>query len=94
MPRETRIAVRLQPRARKDELVGWREDRLLLRVTAPPVDGRANVALCRLLAKRLGVARGAVEVVQGHANRDKLVAVSGLEASAVAAALPPRTTAP
>ena len=94
MPAETRIAVRLQPRGRQDEIVGWRDDRLLLRVTAPPVDGRANVALCRLLAKRLGVARGAVSVVQGQTSRDKLVVVSGLDERAVASALPPRATAP
>jgi hypothetical protein len=51
---------------------------LRVRVTAPPVDGRANTALTRLLAKRLGVARGAVEVVSGQSSRQKVVAVEGL----------------
>ena len=51
-------------------------------VTAPPVDGRANEALTRLLAARLGVANGAVEVVGGHTARRKLVAVDGLSLEA------------
>ena len=50
-----------------------------MRATAPPVDGRANAALVRLLAKRLRVARGAVRIVSGRAARQKLVEVAGLE---------------
>src|SRR5271166_1032315 len=46
------IVVRLQPRARANEVVGERDGALLVRVTAAPVDGRANEALCRLIAKR------------------------------------------
>ena len=45
------VRVRLQPRARGDEIVGERAGALLVRVSAPPLDGRANQALCRLLAK-------------------------------------------
>lgn len=90
MSEPTKVAVRLQPRGGRDAILGWREDRLLVRVSAPPVDGRANVALCKLLARQLGVARGRVELVQGHQSRDKLVAIEGLDPAAVAAALPPR----
>ena len=78
----TRIAVRLTPRASRDEIVGFDEEgeeaALRVRVTAPPVESRANVALTRLLAKRLGVARGAVRVVAGQRSRQKVVAVDGL----------------
>ena len=74
-----RIAVRLQPRAPRDEIVGWRGGRLVIRVTAPPVEDRANAALCRLIAKRAGVPRSAVDVVAGARSRDKVVEVSGLE---------------
>lgn len=73
-----RFAVRLTPRASRDEVQGFEGDVLRVRVTAPPVDGRANEALTRLLAARLGVANGAVEVVGGHTSRQKLVAVDGL----------------
>jgi uncharacterized protein YggU (UPF0235/DUF167 family) len=52
---------------------------LPVRVTAPPVDGRANAALCRLLARELGVARTRVTVVGGHTSREKVVAVEGVD---------------
>jgi uncharacterized protein YggU (UPF0235/DUF167 family) len=46
----TRIAGSVTPRARANELAGWRDDVLLVRVTAPPEGGRANAALCRVRA--------------------------------------------
>ena len=82
-----RIAVRLQPRASRDEIVGLRDGVLVVRVTAPPVDGRANVALCKLVARRAGVAASRVSVVRGERSRDKLVQVNGLDEPALRAAL-------
>lgn len=73
-----RVAVRLVPRASRDEIVGFEGETLRVRVTAPPVAGRANAALTRLVAKRLGVARGAVRVVAGQSSRQKVLAVDGL----------------
>jgi uncharacterized protein YggU (UPF0235/DUF167 family) len=55
-----------------------RGEALLVRVTAPPLDGRANAALCRLLARAAGVAPSRVAVLRGAASRDKLVEVDGL----------------
>jgi uncharacterized protein (TIGR00251 family) len=75
----TRLSVRLVPRASREEIAGFEGDTLRVRVTAPPVGGRANQALTRLLAKRLGVARGDVRIVAGHASRQKVVAVDGLD---------------
>jgi uncharacterized protein len=82
-----RVAVRVQPRARRNELAGERGGALLVRVTAPPVEGRANDAVRKLLAKRLGVAPGRVSVVRGESGRDKIVEVEGMEADAVCRAL-------
>jgi uncharacterized protein (TIGR00251 family) len=48
-----------------------------VRVTAPPVDGRANAALCKLLARHYGVAPSKVSVVRGETSRDKLVRIDG-----------------
>jgi uncharacterized protein len=73
-----RIAIRVQPRASRDEIFGERDGALLVRVTAPPVEGRANDAACKLIAKRLGVAPSRVAVVRGASGRDKVVEVSGL----------------
>jgi len=81
------IRVRLQPRAGAQELAGEREGVLVVRVTAPPVDGRANAALCRLIAKRAGVGVRAVSVVRGERSREKLVRVEGVEPAALRAAL-------
>jgi hypothetical protein len=62
--------------------MGVRADGVLLaRVSAPPVDGKANAALCKLLAKALGVPRTSVGVVRGETSRDKLVRVDGLSAA-------------
>jgi uncharacterized protein (TIGR00251 family) len=82
------ISVRVQPRAKRDELVGLREDgTLVVRVSAPPVDGRANRALCTLIAARAGVAPSKVTIVRGEGSRDKLVRVEGVEPAAFLRAL-------
>jgi uncharacterized protein len=81
------LKIRVQPRASRTEVAGEREGAIVIRVNAPPVDGRANEAVCRLIAKRLGVASGAVRVVRGEAARDKLVRVDGIDAADARAAL-------
>jgi len=79
--------VRLQPRARAAEIVGEREGRVIVRVTAPPIDGRANEALCRLIAKRARVGVRSVTVVRGAGAREKLVRVEGIDCAALRRAL-------
>jgi hypothetical protein len=73
-----RIAVHVQPRARRTELVGRHGDSLKIRLAAPPVDGAANDALVRFLAERLGVPRSAVRIASGAGSRTKVVAVDGV----------------
>ena len=84
---DAKITVRLQARAHRDELVGIRDGVLVARVSAPPVDGRANRALCRLIARRAGVAASRVTIVRGERSREKLIAVQGVEAAVVMDAL-------
>ena len=72
------VKVRVQPRASRDAIVGWREGTLRLRVTAPPVEGEANRAVAALLARALGLAPSTVSVVRGERGRDKLVRIAGL----------------
>jgi len=81
------LSVRLQPRARRDEVVGERGGVVVIRVTAPPVDGKANEALCRLIAKAAGVPPSRVSVVRGHTARDKVVRVEGVALAALRAGL-------
>jgi len=79
--------VRLTPRAGRDRIDGERDGVLLVRVAAPPVDGRANVALIRLLAERLPLPARAVTIRRGERGREKLVAIEGLSRERALAAL-------
>ncbi len=72
------LRLRVQPRASRDEIVGWQEGALRLRVTAPPVEGEANRAVAALLARVLGVAPSRIRVVRGERGREKLVEIIGL----------------
>jgi len=81
------LPVRVQPRASRDEVVGWRDGSLRVRVTAAPTDGRANRSVAALLADACGVPVSAVELVRGHASRDKLYRVGALPAAEVRARL-------
>ena len=81
------VRVRLQPRARREEIAGERAGALLVRVSAPPLEGRANAALCRLLAKAVGVPPSSAEVIRGASARDKVVRLSGIGPEDVSARL-------
>jgi len=83
--------VRVVPRAGRNEVVGNADGALKVRLTAPAVEGRANQALVRFLAGRLGVRRGDVTIVAGEHARHKLVRVEGLTAVQVQARLMDRT---
>jgi len=74
----TLIAVKVVPRAAKDEIVGWLEGALKIRIQAPPEDGRANRALEELLAEALGLKKNAVTVASGRSSSRKRVEVVGL----------------
>jgi hypothetical protein len=81
------IQVRLRPRGSRDELIGMRGGVLQAKVTAPPLDGKANRALCKMIAKQLGVAPSRVSVVRGEKSRDKLLRVEGVDPAALQEAL-------
>jgi uncharacterized protein len=81
------LAIRVQPRAKRDEVAGERAGAVVIRVVAPPVDGKANEAAIRLIAARVGVPRSAVRIVRGQSAREKLVRIDGLSADEARAAL-------
>jgi uncharacterized protein (TIGR00251 family) len=84
---EARIRVRTSPRAARSAITGYREGVLLVRLASPPVGGRANEELCRLVARTLRVGRRSVEVVRGVRSRDKVLRVTGIDAEALERAL-------
>ena len=77
------LAVKLQPRASRNEIGEPLGDALKIKVTAPPVDSAANEALVRLLAETLDCPRGAVQLARGQTSRQKVVAIRGLTAEEV-----------
>jgi uncharacterized protein len=77
------IRVRLQPRARSNEIVGERDGVLVARVTEPPIEGRANQALRKLIARKLRVGVSRVDIARGAGSREKLVRIEGVGADAV-----------
>jgi uncharacterized protein (TIGR00251 family) len=81
------FAVRVKPRASRDAIGGVWDGALVVRLTAPPVEGAANAALARLLGRALGVAPSAVRIVGGATSRTKRVAVSGVGLAAARNAL-------
>ncbi|HLG15650.1 MAG TPA: DUF167 domain-containing protein [Blastocatellia bacterium] len=79
--------LRVQPRASRTELAGEYGDALKLRITAPPVEGKANAECRRFLAKLLDVPASAVEIVAGASSKDKVIRVHNMDASRVREAL-------
>jgi uncharacterized protein (TIGR00251 family) len=73
-----RIAVKVTPNARADEIRGFTGDLLVVRIKAQPVDGKANDALVRFVAVALGLPRAAVSLDQGATARMKLLAIEGI----------------
>jgi uncharacterized protein YggU (UPF0235/DUF167 family) len=69
------FTIRVTPRASANAVAGERDGALLVRVSAPPVEGKANDAAVAVLAKALGLPKGAVRVERGGAARTKLVSV-------------------
>ncbi len=65
--------------ARRDEIVGMLGDRLKVRVAAPPEGGKANAAICSLIADALGVKARQIEILSGHASAEKVVRVVGAD---------------
>jgi uncharacterized protein (TIGR00251 family) len=84
------LAVRVQPRASRDEISGWQEGALKVRLTAPPVEGAANEALIAFLAEALHVRRTEIRLVSGTTGRNKRVEITSLSEAELNARLPAR----
>lgn len=74
-----RLAVFASPKSAADGVQGWRGSELVVRVTAAPEGGKANAAVCAIIAKRLGVAKTSVRVVRGESARHKVLEIDGVQ---------------
>lgn len=81
------LAVKVQPRASANAIVGPLGAELRIKVTAPPVDAAANEALIRFLAEKLDCPRNCIELFRGHTSRHKLLKLRGLDLATALARL-------
>jgi|SRR4030088_314899 uncharacterized protein (TIGR00251 family) len=72
------IAIKLQPRARKNAITGQVGDALKVSLTAPPVDGKANQACIEFFANLLKVPRSSVTIASGQSSRNKVIRIAGV----------------
>ncbi|MFC1983722.1 DUF167 domain-containing protein [Chloroflexota bacterium] len=74
----TQISLRVHPNASRNEVVGFSDGVLRVKISAPPIKGKANRELVTFLSRLLGVGKGSVNIVKGHTTRNKVVAIEGL----------------
>jgi uncharacterized protein (TIGR00251 family) len=84
------LPIKAIPNAPRSEVVGWLGEALKVKVHAPPVEGKANDALCAFLAETLGLSRRAVTLARGDTSRQKTIRIDGLSLAEVKARLAPR----
>jgi uncharacterized protein (TIGR00251 family) len=89
LPSGVRLSVRITPNAKKSEVQGVHEDALKIKLQAQPIEGKANEALIRFIADKLGLPRRAITITHGHLNKHKLLEVesTGLTEDAARQAL-------
>jgi uncharacterized protein (TIGR00251 family) len=71
------LKVYLQPKSSRNEIVGPYRDGIKVKITAPPIEGKANEGLIRFLAKAWGLAPSSIEIVRGHHTREKILRIQG-----------------
>jgi len=72
------IKVRVQPKSSRNQVDGFQDGALRVRVTAAPTEGQANAAVIAIIAKTLGVSKSRLEIIRGYSSRDKVVSVDTL----------------
>ena len=75
---QVHIKVKVLPRSSTNQIIGKEGDLFKVKLTSPPVEGKANKALIAILAKELGIGKGRIEIISGERSRLKSVQISGL----------------
>ena len=73
------IEIRVLPRSSRSEVVGIQDGALKIKLTSPPLEGKANDECVRILADQLGIRKSQIEIISGHRARKKTVALAGLK---------------
>jgi len=72
------LKIRVNPRSSRNQINGWRDDVLQIKLTAPPVEGAANKAVLEFLAEQLGIKKSQIALVSGSTSREKIIEITGL----------------
>ena len=86
---ETEISVRVTPKSARNEVVGVTDGIWRVRVSAPPVKGKANKELITFLSQLLNVAKSQIGIVRGHTSRNKVITINGLSREEIMKRLSP-----
>ncbi len=78
-----RLVMRVRPNAKQNQLLGFKEGVLQIRIAAPPIEGKANEALVRFLSTQLGVSKSRLSIERGLTGRTKTIIILGLSQSQV-----------
>lgn len=81
---EAILKIHATPRGSKNEIIGWRDGVLCVKVTAPPVDGAANALIAKFIADSIGIRKNRVELVSGEKSREKAFRILGMTESELA----------
>lgn len=74
-----RLEIKVQPRSSRNQIAGVQDGILKIKLTAPPVDGEANLALIEYLSSLLGVPKRSINLIKGEISRNKLVEINGIK---------------
>lgn len=77
------LKIRVNPRSSRNQVTGWRDDVLQIKLTAPPVEGAANKAVLEFLAEQLSIKKSQIALVSGATSREKTVEITGLSNSEI-----------
>jgi len=87
---EVKISLRVYPNASRNESVGFTDGVLRVKISAPPIKGKANRELIAFLSRLLGVGKNSVNIIKGHTTRNKVVAINGLSREEIMKRLSPK----
>ena len=90
---EAQISLRVYPNAGRNEMAGFTDEVLRVKISAPPIKGKANRELVTFLSRLLGVSKDSVNIIEGHTIRNKVVAIDGLSREEVMKRLLPEAGA-
>jgi len=77
--KRTTLTIQVQPRAKRNEVIGFENGILRLRIAAPPIEGKANKEVISYLSDVFDIPKSSIDMERGHTSKIKVIAISGLD---------------